>query len=253
MKISVVTVSYNSAKTISETIASVALQDHDSCEHIIIDGASDDGTSEIIAKSPSISKFVSEPDDGIYDAMNKGITISTGEVIGILNADDFYASNDVLSQVAKIFKNPEVDACYADLVYVRQKDTNKIVRYWKSQAYESGLFRGGWMPAHPTFFCRKSVYERYGKFDLNYKIAADVELLFRFLEKYRVKSVYFTKTLIKMRLGGTTNQSWRNIRIQNQEVLTALDQHYGRVNRTRFFFGKLLNRSLQFLCRPRDL
>lgn len=248
--ISIITVCFNSANTIKDTIRSVAEQNYRDVEHIIVDGGSTDGTKEIITASSSVAQFISEPDKGIYDAMNKGIAMARGEIIGILNADDFYAEYNVLEQVAKVFDNPSLDACYADLVYVKQYDTNKVVRYWKSRSYEPGLFRHGWMPAHPTFFCRKSVYERYGKFDLNYKIAADVELVFRFLEKYRIKSIYLPMTLIKMRLGGTTNQSWQNIKIQNTEALTVLDRHYGRVSRTRFFIGKLLNRSVQFLRRP---
>lgn len=253
MKISIITVSYNSAKTIPDTIASVAAQDYESVEHIVVDGGSNDGTAEIIAGSTSISSFVSEPDDGIYDAMNKGLSISSGEIIGILNADDFYSNEGVLRQVAKVFQDPDVDACYADLVYVKQDNTDKVVRYWKSRQYINGLFRQGWMPAHPTFFCRKSVYEKYGTFNLNYKIAADLELLFRLLEKYRIKSVYLPRTLIKMRLGGTTNQSWHNIKIQNKEALSALDDHYGRVSRLRFFIGKLFNRSSQFFRKPKDI
>lgn len=253
LKISIITVSYNSAKTIRDTIDSVAIQDYHSVEHIVVDGGSNDGTTEIITHSPSIATYVSESDQGIYDAMNKGIAMASGEIIGILNADDFYTSDNVLSQVAKVFEDPCVDACYADLVYVRQDNPDEIVRYWKSRSYKPGLFRHGWMPAHPTFFCRKSVYERFGKFDLNYKIAADVELLFRFLEKYQIKSVYLPKTLIKMRLGGTTNQSWRNIKTQNAEVLLALDKHYRRVSRVGFFLGKLFNRSSQFFCRPKDI
>jgi glycosyltransferase involved in cell wall biosynthesis len=251
--ISIITVSFNSADTIKDTIRSVAEQNYPDIEHIIVDGGSTDGTKEIIADSVSVTSYVSEPDKGIYDAMNKGIDMASGDIIGILNADDFYANGDVLREVAGLFEEPSVDAAYADLTYVRQSDTNKVVRYWKSSPYGSMLFRKGWMPPHPTFFCRKSIYEKYGKFNLDYKIAADVELLFRLLEKHRIKAVYLPKTLIKMRLGGTTNQSWTNIRNQNQEVLSVLDNYYGRVSRLKFFIGKLLNRTSQFFRRPRDL
>lgn len=251
--ISIITVCFNSAGTIEDTIRSVAEQNYHDIEHIIVDGASTDGTKEIIEQAESVVNYISEPDEGIYDAMNKGIAMAKGEIIGILNADDFYANDGVLSQIAKAFEQQAVDACYADLVYVKQERTEEVVRYWKSSPYKSGLFRKGWMPAHPTFFCRKSVYEKYGNFNLNYKIAADVELLFRFLEKYRIKTVYLPRTLIKMRLGGTTNQSWRNIRTQNNEVLLALDEHYGRVSRLSFFLGKSLNRLSQFFRKPRDI
>jgi len=251
--ISIITVCYNSAKTIIDTFTSISEQNYESIEYIVIDGGSTDDTLKLIEDSDVVTKYVSEPDEGIYDAMNKGIAMATGDIIGILNADDFYARNDVLSMIAKVFEEPDIDACFADLVYVRQNDSKKIVRYWKSQPYRAGLFKRGWMPAHPTFFCRNEVYERYGNFDLNYTIAADVELLFRFLEKNRTNSVYLPKTIIKMRLGGTTNQSWSNINIQNHEVLSALDEHYGRVSRACFFLGKLFNRSSQFLRRPKDI
>lgn len=219
-------------------------------EHIIIDGGSTDGTVEIIANASSVDKYISEPDEGIYDAMNKGLALAKGDIIGMLNADDFYETDDVLAQVAKVFERPDVDACYADLVYVKQCDTSKVVRYWKSVSYRPGLFTQGWMPAHPTFFCRKSAYSQFGAFDIDYKIAADVELLFRFLEKYRLNSVYLPQTLIRMRLGGTTNRSWHNIKTQNSEILTMLDKYYGHVNRFRFFWGKFCHRLSQFLLRP---
>lgn len=251
MKISIITVSYNSAKTIPDTIASVAAQDYESVEHIVVDGGSNDGTVQIVAGSTSISSFVSEPDEGIYDAMNKGLSMASGDIIGILNADDFYASNTVLTDIAKVFSDEKIDACYGDLVYVDADKARRVVRYWVSRKFKPGLFKRGWMPAHPTFFCRRSVYEQFGTFDLNYKIAADVELLFRFLEKFRIRSAYVPQVLIKMRLGGTTNQSFKNIKIQNSEVLTALDKHYGKVSRFIFFLGKILNRSSQFLIRPK--
>jgi len=150
----------------------------------------------------SVSVLVSEPDKGIYDAMNKGISLMTGDIVGTLNADDFYSSDFVLSEVEKVFMDPSIEACYGDLVYVKQDDALKGVRYWKSGEYEDGLFRSGWMPAHPTFFVRKSVYERFGKFSLDYKIAADFELLFRFIEQKKIKIKYIPKVLVKMRMGG---------------------------------------------------
>lgn len=248
--ISIITVCFNSAGTIEDTIRSVAEQNYHDIEHIIVDGGSTDGTKEIIASAASVSSYISEADEGIYDAMNKGIAMANGEIIGILNADDFYANGNVLSQVAKAFEEPEINACYADLVYVRQDDTNKVVRYWKSRPFEKGLFRSGWMPAHPTFFCRRSVYETFGNFNLQYKIAADVELLFRLLEQCRVNCRYIPEVIIKMRLGGTTNSSISNIKKQNTEVLDFLDLHYGRVSRLRFFLSKFFERSKQFVYRP---
>ena len=251
MKISVITVCYNSAKTISDTITSVARQDYPDIEHIIIDGGSSDETAEIVKQAASVSQFLSESDEGIYDAMNKGISMATGDVIGLLNADDFFEADDVLSEVAKIFQDETVDGCFADLVYVQQQNTKKVVRYWQPRAFRPGAFKRGWMPPHPTFFCRKSVYQRYGNFDLRYKIAADVELLFRFLEQNRVNAVYLPKVITRMRLGGTTNQSFSNMKVQNREILAFLDAHYGRVSRFVFFIGKFADRAVQFIRRPK--
>ena len=247
MKISIITVCFNSAKTITDTIQSVANQDYTDIEHIIVDGGSTDGTVEIISKASNVAHFISEPDDGIYDAMNKGIALAKGDVVGILNADDFYTSNHVLSKIATVFENPSIDACYADLVYVDQNNTDQVVRYWKSSPFKQGLFLKGWMPPHPTFFCRKSVYEKYGVFNLYYKIAADVEILFRFIEQVGIKTVYLPELLIRMRIGGTTNKSISNILIQNREILTVLVNHYGDVSYFKFFINKLASRVKQFV------
>jgi len=246
-------VSFNSAKTIGDTINSVTSQSYTNKEHIVVDGNSSDSTMEIVHASTSLSHFVSEPDKGIYDAMNKGIAMATGDVIGILNADDFYMDNNVLSEVAQIFSDESVDACFADLVYVSQEDTNKIVRYWKSQNYKLGLFKKGWMPAHPTFFARKGVYEKFGVFDLNYKIAADFELLFRLIEKNKIRTVYLPKVLIKMRLGGTTNKNLINIKIQNKEIIQILRDYYQDFSIFQFWTYKVINRFSQFIHRPKHL
>ncbi len=248
MKISIITVCFNSAKTIMDTIHSVANQDYTDIEHIVVDGGSTDGTVEIISKASSIARFVSEPDEGIYDAMNKGISMANGDIVGILNADDFYNSNHVLSSIAKVFENSSIDACYADLVYVDQNDTDKVVRYWKSSSFKQGLFLKGWMPPHPTFFCKKSVYEKYGVFNLDYKIAADVEILFRFIEQVGIKTGYLPELLVRMRMGGTTNKSISNILIQNREILTILVHHYGDVSYLKFYINKLTNRVKQFIA-----
>lgn len=245
--------SFNSAKTIGDTINSVTSQSYTNKEHIVVDGNSSDSTMEIVHASTSLSHFVSEPDKGIYDAMNKGIAMATGDVIGILNADDFYMDNNVLSEVAQIFSDESVDACFADLVYVSQEDTNKIVRYWKSQNYKLGLFKKGWMPAHPTFFARKGVYEKFGVFDLNYKIAADFELLFRLIEKNKIRTVYLPKVLIKMRLGGTTNKNLINIKIQNKEIIQILRDYYQDFSIFQFWTYKVINRFSQFIHRPKHL
>lgn len=250
MKISIVTVCYNSVETIEDTILSVASQGHRHIEHIIVDGASTDGTLEIIQKyQDRLARFVSEPDNGIYDAMNKGIALASGEVVGTLNSDDVYANNAVLATVAKAFRKPDVDACYGDLVYVDRYDMNKIVRYWKSRPYADGLFERGWLPAHPTFFVRRGVYRRYGGFDLDYKIQSDFELTMRLLAVHKIKSVYIPEILVKMRMGGTTNRRLLNIIKGNIESYHACKKHGLKVN-PLFFVVKILSRLPQFFLRP---
>lgn len=250
MKISIITVCYNSAATIESTIKSVASQDYPNIEYIIVDGGSIDGTLDIIKRYKNVSTLVSEPDCGIYDAMNKGIKLATGDVIGTINADDFYIDNKVISGVAQAFEDTSVEACFADLVYVSQDNTDKVVRYWKSQTYKPGLFKQGWMPAHPTFFTRKNVYEKFGVFDLSFKIAADFELLFRLIEKNKIRTLYLPRVIIRMRLGGTTNKSLKNILIQNKEIIKVLRAYYQNFSHTRFWVSKVLNRIIQFISRP---
>ncbi|MCB5189967.1 glycosyltransferase [Methylobacillus arboreus] len=249
MKISIVTVCYNSAATISDTIASVKSQQYRDREHIIIDGASTDGTLELVKSATSVSQYISEPDQGIYDAMNKGLRRVTGDVVGFLNADDFYADETVLGQVAEVFKDPTVQACYADLLYIDQDDTSRVVRYWKSRSFEPGLFKRGWMPAHPTFFVRKSIYEKFGFFDTNYKIAADFELMMRFLEINRIKVAYLPKIFVRMRIGGETNRSFINIINQNKEIVRILKKYSFKMSVIELLARKVVTRGVQFLAR----
>lgn len=250
MKISIITVCYNSARTIRDTISSVAKQKNVEVEHIVVDGASSDGTMDIVRMAPSIDRYISEPDNGIYDAMNKGIALATGDIIGTLNADDFYVDDYALERIAEAFSDSEVEVCYGDLVYVDPDDTKKIVRYWKSRPFRPGLFRSGWMPAHPTFFVRREVYTRWGTFDLSYRIAADVELMMRFLEAHRVNARYLPRLFVKMRAGGVTNRAWGNIWIQNKEVLHALNEHNLPTHWLRLATCKFISRGMQYLSRP---
>jgi glycosyltransferase involved in cell wall biosynthesis len=248
MKISVITVAYNAANTIPDTLASVAAQTYPDIEHIVIDGASTDGTLAIVQRHHNaMTRIVSEPDDGIYDAMNKGIALATGDVIGFLNADDFYAGDGVLAQVAAAFSDPCVDAIYADLAYVDQREPNRMVRYWQSSPYRDGAFEHAWVPPHPTFFVRREIYQRYGGFDTRYRIAADAELMIRLLAVNRIRSLYLPSTLVKMRMGGTTNRSVRNVIRQNREILQALRQHKLTGSWIRFLGHKLWSRSRQYL------
>jgi glycosyltransferase involved in cell wall biosynthesis len=249
LKISIITVTYNSELVLSDCLNSVTSQKNNNIEHIIVDNVSTDGTMSLLqSKRKQFKVLISEPDIGIYDAMNKGIDVATGDIIGFLNSDDFY----VLSRVASIFKdNSSLDACYADLIYIDRYDASKIIRYCQSRKFISGLFAKGWCPPHPTFFVRRSVYERFGNFDLNYHLASDVELMMRFLEVQKINARYIPELWIKMRLGGITNKNFKNILIQNKEVLHALKNHNLSVNWIIFFIHKIINRGLQFLKRTK--
>ena len=209
VRISIITATYNSAATVSDCLASVAGQTVHA-EHLIVDGASSDGTVDVVQRFGASVDLVSEPDGGIYDAMNKGIARAGGDVVGILNSDDFYASDTVLAQVAQAFLDPEVDACYGDLVYVDFKDTDRVVRYWKAGPFHHRKFLWGWMPPHPAFFVRRSVYTRFGGFNLELGSAADYEIMLRFLLKHGLKAAYIPGVLVKMRTGGVSNASMRN-------------------------------------------
>lgn len=249
VKISVITVSYNSAATIADTVRSVASQTHPDIEHLVIDGRSTDDTVQVVEvhRHPNLV-LTSEPDKGIYDAMNKGLNRATGDVIGFLNADDFYADADVLARVAKAFEDdPSVEACFGDLVYVSE-DNRKVVRYWKSRPYEKGSFARGWCPAHPTFYIRRSALERLGLFDLTYRLAADTEFMMRYLERGGVRSAYIPHVQVRMRVGGATNQSWRNIVRQNREIFHALQKNGVPHFATSFWAHKLASRLWQRLA-----
>lgn len=216
--ISIITACYNSAKTIEDTIRSVAEQDYPYVEYIVIDGKSTDGTVEIIKKyQDEISYWVSEKDNGIFDAFNKGIMQSSGDIVGILNSDDFYAHSGVLSSVAREFIRQKTDSVYGDLVYVDSQNPDRIVRYWRSKAYRRILFRFGWMPAHPTFFCKRDLYRKYGLFNTWMKISNDYEILLRFLYKFRAASVHIPEVLVKMRTGGNSNGSVMKRIVANRE------------------------------------
>lgn len=248
--ISVITVCWNSEATIEDTLRSVAGQTYPSIEHIVVDGGSSDGTMRIVERFPHVAKAVSEPDRGIYDAMNKGIRMSAGEIIGTINADDSYAAPDVLARVVAAFEDPTIDVCYGDLCYVGYRDPTRIIRYWRSSEFTPDLYLYGWCPPHPTFFVRRSVYDRLGTFDLSYKIAADVELTMRYLVKHRVRSRYLPHVLVKMRLGGTTNSSVGNIVKQNLEIWRALKAHGPKPSVFRFLGGKVVSRLKQFVTHP---
>lgn len=217
MKISIITITYNSCKTVEDTIKSVLAQDYHDIEYIIVDGASNDNTLDIINNyRERIKKIVSEPDKGIYDAMNKGLAMATGELIGFLNSDDVYAHNAVLANIADKFKQTGADAVYADLIYV-SADLHKQVRYWKAGEYMEGNFLKGWMPPHPTFYVKSEIYRKYGGFNLQLKSSADYELMLRFIHKEKIKLAYLPEVVVKMRTGGQSNASIKNRLKANQE------------------------------------
>ena len=217
MKISIITATYNSAATVRDTLLSVRQQDYADIEHIIIDGGSVDETLDIVDDFPHISKIISEKDNGIYDAMNKGLSIATGEVIGILNSDDIYVDEKVISLIARAFADPLVQSTYADLQYVHHNDLDKIVRTWKTGLFSKKRFYYGWMPPHPTFFLRKKVYDETGLFDLSLRSAADYEMMLRVLLKYEIPAHYIPQVIVKMRAGGVSNASFKNRIKANRE------------------------------------
>ena len=211
MKISIITATYNSAATIADTLDCVKQQDYADIEHIIIDGGSTDNTLEIIKRFNHVSIVVSEKDNGIYDAMNKGIALASGDIVGILNSDDLYASPGILSLVAKTFEeNPLAQASYADLQFVERNDIAKVVRSWKAGKYSKSSFYYGWMPPHPTFFVRREVYDKVGMFNTTLGSAADYELMLRILLKHAIKATYINRVIIKMRMGGVSTNSIKN-------------------------------------------
>jgi glycosyltransferase involved in cell wall biosynthesis len=212
LRISTITVTFNCAELVHECLASVSEQSHDDVEHVVIDGASTDGTLDVLqAHRGSLAVLVSEPDSGIYDALNKGIVRTDGEVVGLLHADDLYADSEVLARVAEAFVDPEVDAVYGDLVYVSKSDPSRVIRGWRAGEFSPARLRWGWMPPHPALFLRRSLYERFGLFDTRYRIAADYDLMLRILSQLSGKVVYLPEVLVRMRMGGVSNRSLSNI------------------------------------------
>ncbi|MEL6355833.1 MAG: glycosyltransferase family 2 protein [Bacteroidota bacterium] len=223
--ISIITATYNSEATLKETLTSVQSQILAAREVLIQDGGSTDKTLNIAKQFPSVV-VRTEPDSGLYDAMNRGISRATGDIIGILNSDDYYADASVLSDVAELFASkPHIDAVYGDLDYVQQDQPRKVVRHWQAGEGSRFRWRRGWMPPHPTFFVRRSVYDKYGTFNLSFRYAADYELMLRLCYKHKIKLGYIPRVLVKMRTGGVSNSSLRNRLIANQE-----DQRAWRIN-----------------------
>lgn len=211
MRISLVTVTYQASATIEDTIKSVLMQDYPDIEYIVIDGGSKDNTVNILKHYEKEFKgkmrWISEPDNGLYDAMNKGIKMATGEVVGIINADDFYHHVNAISKIAEQFEKDDIDAVYADVVFVRPANLNKVARYYSSRNFKLSKFRFGFMPAHPTFFTKRKFFEEYGYYKTDYGISADYELLIRFLYSHKLRSKYIPMDLLTMRIGGKSSAS----------------------------------------------
>jgi glycosyltransferase involved in cell wall biosynthesis len=231
---------------LADTMHSVAQQDYPGIEHIIVDGASQDGTLRIVKEFNHNISIISEKDNGIYDAMNKGIRAASGDIIGILNSDDVYVEPKVISKIAAVFQDPAVLCCYADLQYMDARDTNRITRTWKSGNYHSGSFYWGWMPPHPTFFVRKSVYDEVGLYNTDMQSAADYEMMLRILVNHKMKAFYIPQIIVKMRTGGVSNASVKNRLRANRE-----DREAWRINGLKPYFFTLylkpLRKITQFL------
>lgn len=222
MKISIITATYNSGLTLRDTIHSVLSQSYSNIEYIIVDGGSKDNTLEIINEyKDKITKVISEPDKGIYDAMNKGINIATGDVVGILNSDDFFTSSNVVENIVKAFESSDIDAVFGDIHFVKPDNLNKPVRHYSSSIFKPALFRFGFMPAHPSFYVKRACYEKYGLYDLNYRIASDYDLLIRFLYVNKITYKYLNMDFVTMRVGGASTENMKSRVILNKEIVKA--------------------------------
>jgi glycosyltransferase involved in cell wall biosynthesis len=225
MKISIITATYNSATTLRDTLETVKAQDHPDIEHILVDGGSGDGTVSMIKSYSHVAKFVSEKDKGLYDAINKGIRMSTGDIVGILNSDDFFPHSSVISDIVGAFQQQDVDAVYGDIAFVRPENLRKVVRHYSSKKFHPRKFAYGYMPAHPSFYVKKKFYDQYGLYKLDYKIAADYELLMRFLHSNHLKTAYLPEVIVYMRTGGVSNKNFLSRYVLNKEIIKACKEN----------------------------
>ena len=246
MKLSIITVAYNSEKTIKDTINSVLNQDYMDIEYIVIDGLSKDGTVDIIkdsekkfADAEKEFKWVSEEDKGIYDAINKGIKMATGEIVGVLNSDDYYFDEYVISDIVKEFQNNTIECIYGNLIYI-DPVTKKPTRKWTSKEFKKGLFQKSWTPAHPTFYCRRELYDKYGLYRTDFKIAADVELMYRYLEKHCIRCKYVDRFMVTMRQGGISSNGINSTITITKEMKQAFKDNGGKFNLLIYLFYKAL-------------
>ena len=246
MKISIITITFKAEATIERTLNSVLNQSYKNIEHIIVDGGSKDKTLDICKKFPHISKIISEKDKGVYDAFNKGLKLASGDVIGFVNADDFFYSGNSVQEIANAFSNNETDIVYGNLDYINEK--GKVIRNWVSESYEKGLIKKAWMPAHPTFYCKKEVYDQLGGYNDSFKIGGDFELCLRFLEVNQVPSYYLNKKLVKMLVGGISNRGLKSKWTIFKEQLRAFKTNEISINPFLFFLYKFKKLKQFILC-----
>ncbi len=250
MKVTIITAVLNGRDSIEDCILSILNQDYPDIEHIIIDGGSSDDTLDIIKKYEGrISSVISENDNGMYEALNKGITMATGDIVGILNSDDFYSTNTVISDVIEEFRKTKVDSVFADLVFVKKNDHQKIVRYYRSSNFNTNKFAYGWMPAHPTFFTKRVIYKKYGVFKTDYRIASDFELMVRFLATHGISYSYIPKVLVKMRMGGISTKNLKSNWILNKEILRACTENGIKTDMIKIF-SKYSSKIFQLIHKP---
>lgn len=246
MKVSIITVAYNSAATLADTLMSVSAQSHPDIEHIVIDGASADGTKDLVRQyGSSVAQFVSEPDHGIYDAMNKGVRLANGETIAFLNADDVYANANVIASVARTMEGEQLDALYGDAEFFRPEDPLGCVRRYDSGKFSPERIAWGWMPAHPALFLKKSVFDRAGLFRTDYRIAGDFEFVARIFGSGNLRYRYLPEVLVRMRLGGVSTGGWRNTLVLNREVLRACRENGIKTNMLKIL-SKYPSKLLEF-------
>jgi glycosyltransferase involved in cell wall biosynthesis len=248
LHISIITAVFNRVNTVADSIKSVQSQTHTSIQHIIIDGASTDGTLRLLeATMRPEAVLISEPDKGIYDALNKGIALARGDVVGVMHSDDFFADERVLTDVADAFQDPAVDAVYGDLEYVDASDTSRVVRHWTAGHYSPGRLDWGWMPPHPTLFVRREVIERWGGYDTRYRIAADYDCVLRYLGRAQIRLKYVPRVLVKMRTGGASNQSVQKIALKSWEDWLAMRRNkIGRLGGVGSLLWKNVSKVGQF-------
>jgi glycosyltransferase involved in cell wall biosynthesis len=247
-KVSIITATFNSAATIRSTLDSIATQTYANIEHIVVDGLSKDNTVDIVKQYPNV-KLIVEKDKGLYDAINKGIKAANGEIVGILNSDDFFPTNDVVEKMVQGFISTNADAVYSDIAFVHPNNLNKIIRYYSSAKFNTNKFKYGYMPAHPSFYAKKSCFEKFGYYYIDYKIAADYELLMRFMHTHKIKTTYLPITMVYMRTGGVSNQNLKSRWVLNKEIIKACEANQVYTNMSLLGF-KYFNKIGEFI-KPR--